>query len=221
MVVRFAHTNQLYTFIDHRLCSTLSDSHLLLIHPHLFCFACPNKMDPGAENVRAPAPQGRVYRGDLRNQKDPRAVNAWQAPAQPKGPRFQKPFPLSAAAELPPPTKRHDASKALISESHPSETSLFASNMSVRETVPRQTFSPSTPALIDISCQIYTELITNDNSLSKVLLPEYLDYYSTVMLWLRIANLKLKNSQPVTIEEEGLIYLTQTSSFIIPELLNL
>lgn len=68
---------------------------------------------------------------------------------------------------------------------------------------------------------MYSELITDDSSLTKVLLPEYVDYYSTAMLWLRIVNLKLKNSQPLTEEEDSLQGLTQSSSFIVPEPLNL
>lgn len=95
-------------------------------------------MDPGAENAAAAPPRGRVYRGNPKNQKDPRVANAWQAP-QPKGPlgRNPKPTPDTAPAAIPPPSKRHDASKAPISEQHPSETSLFANNMAVRESVPR------------------------------------------------------------------------------------
>lgn len=88
--------------------------------------------------------------------------------------------------------------------------------MSVRETLPRQTFTPSCPAAIEISRQTYSELITDDNSLTKVILPEYLAY-TTAMLWARVVTLKQKNSQPITAEEDQLLTLIQTTPFFVPE----
>lgn len=79
--------------------------------------------------------------------------------------------------------------------------------------MPRQVFSPSAPAAVEISRQTYAELITDDNSLSKVMLLEYLDYYSTAMIWLRMVTLKQKNSQPITAIEDQLLTLTQTTPF--------
>lgn len=104
-----------------------------------------------------------------------------------------------------------------MTEGHPSDSSVFANNMSVRENATRLEFSPSAPALIDIARQSYAELITDDYSLSKVLLPEYYAYYSTAMLWLRIITLKQKNSQPITQAEDALLVLTQTMAFNLPE----
>lgn len=94
---------------------------------------------------------------------------------------------------------------------------MFATGMSVREVAPQLTFSPSAPALIDISRQCYAELITDESNLSETILPEYVDYYSTAMLWLRIVTLKQKNSQPLTQEENDLLTLVQTTAFVVPE----
>lgn len=89
--------------------------------------------------------------------------------------------------------------------------------MSVREVAPRLTFSPSAPALIDISRQCYAELITDESNLTKTILPEYVDYYSTALLWMRIVTLKQKNSQPLTLEENDLLTLVQTTAFVVSE----
>lgn len=159
----------------------------------------------------------RIYRGNPANQRDPKAQNAWKAPNRGKGPRVPKPDPRLAPANLPPPTRKHDTSHVKVTEGNPYDSSLFASNMSVRENVQRQEFSPSAPALIEIARQTYAELITDDTALSKVLLPEYLDYYATSMLWLRVITLKMKNSQPLTPTEEALLVQTQTTSFNLPE----
>ncbi|KAG5869224.1 hypothetical protein JTB14_035660 [Gonioctena quinquepunctata] len=67
------------------------------------------------------------------------------------------------------------------------------------------TFTPSTPALIEITRQTYSEMITDDPQLSKTLLPEYFHYYASALLWLMIINLKQKNSQPLTEEEQDLL----------------
>ena len=87
----------------------------------------------------------------------------------------------------------------------------------MRENVPRTTFNVSAPALIEITRQTYSELLTDDSNLSKVLLPEYIDYYGTCMLWFRIINLKQKNSQRLTPAETDLLTLIQTAPFCIPE----
>ncbi|CAG9818156.1 unnamed protein product [Phaedon cochleariae] len=120
-----------------------------------------------------------------------------------------------------PPTQLHNTAKVQMSSGSPSDGSVFATGITVRETVQRQTFSPSTPAAIDISRQTYAELITDDPQLSKVLLPEYLDYYTTALIWMRIVHLKQRNSQALTIAEQDLLTLVQTTSFCVPEPLNL
>ncbi|KAJ8978102.1 hypothetical protein NQ317_018968 [Molorchus minor] len=118
---------------------------------------------------------------------------------------------------LPKPTQLHGTSKVSMSTASPADSSIFSTGISVRENVARCTFAPSTPALIEISRQTYSELITDDPSLSKIVLPEYLDYYSTAMLWFRILTLKAKNSQALTVQEQETLELIQTSSFLLPE----
>ncbi|KAG5862732.1 hypothetical protein JTB14_035590 [Gonioctena quinquepunctata] len=49
----------------------------------------------------------------------------------------------------------------------PADSSGFSAEVTVRETVARQTFSPSAPALIEISRQTYCELVTDDPQLVK------------------------------------------------------
>lgn len=174
--------------------------------------------DNFAANPPSVIDRPRVYRGNPANQKDPKAKNSWKQPqSRGKADRPPKPSPKTAPNELPPPTRRHDASHVKMSETNPIDSSLFASAMSVRETAPRQTFTPSTPAMIDITRQMYAELITDDRTLTKVLLPEYLDYYSTAMLWLRMVTLKQKNSQPITPHEDALLVLTRTTEYNLPE----
>lgn len=110
-----------------------------------------------------------------------------------------------------------DSEGGTISSANPADASLFAIGLSIRETVPRQTFTPSAPACIEISNQMYTELVTDDTALAKQMLPEYVSYYSTTMLWLRILSLKMKNSQPLTQAEQDLQIMTQATAFAIPE----
>ncbi|KAG5872092.1 hypothetical protein JTB14_006438 [Gonioctena quinquepunctata] len=121
----------------------------------------------------------------------------------------------------PPPTQLHNTAKVQMSSGSPSDGSVFATGVLVRETVQRQTFSPSTPAEIDISRQTYAELITDDPQLAKVILPEYLDYYTTALIWMRIVHLKQRNSQRLTNAEQDLLALVQTTTFCVPETLNL
>lgn len=89
--------------------------------------------------------------------------------------------------------------------------------MSVKENVPRVTFTSSAPALVDLSIQTYRELVTDDANIAKALLPEYLSYYSTAMLWFGIVTLKERTSQPLTQIEQYLLMLIQTCSFVLPD----
>jgi len=60
-----------------------------------------------APNQQAPAAEcPRVYRGNLANQKDQHAQNAWRAPKRGQGKPSSKLTPKTAPAELPPPTRR-------------------------------------------------------------------------------------------------------------------
>ncbi|XP_030758050.1 uncharacterized protein LOC115883781 [Sitophilus oryzae] len=178
-------------------------------------------MNPDA-NQRQPPP-ARVYRGRPENQRDPNAVRInpresqeTNPPPPPRG-NPQRRGPPAGGLNKPTLAARNDAAKPQATSANPAEGSVFASQISVRETVQRQTFTPSAPALIEISRQTYAELLTDDAQLAKVLLPEYFDYYSTAMLWLRIVHLKQRNSQPLTQKEQDLLNLTQVTSFCVPE----
>lgn len=153
--------------------------------------------ETGAHTVPAARPHipRAAYQGKPENQRNPRAPNAWRGPTRQPTDRPKPPSVRDAPSVLPSASRKHDASALKLTEtSSPADGSLFASGMSVRETVPRQTSTPSAPAAIEISRQSYAELITDDNPLSKVMLPEYLDYYTTAMVWLRAVTLKQKNS---------------------------
>lgn len=76
-------------------------------------------------------------------------------------------------------------------------------------------------ASIEISRRSYGELLTDNPSLGKNMVPEYLDYYTTALLWLRIVNLKEQNSQELTFLERQLLTLTKNVSFCVPEPLRL
>lgn len=178
-------------------------------------------MSDHGDNQAQPAPAARPrnpYRGRPENQRNPRAENAWKGP--PRAPQEHQPAkltPRNAPKTLPKPTQLHDTSHVKLTEVSPADSSVFATGMSVREVAPRLTFSPSAPALIDISRQCCAELITDDANLTKTILPEYIDYYSTALLWMRIVTLKQRNSQALTAEENDLLNLIQTHAFVVPE----
>lgn len=157
-------------------------------------------------------PKPGVYYGKPANQKNARAVNA-HVPAGPSSSMRKVRVP----ATLPPPRSVTDTSHVKLTEVSPADSSVFGPGMSIREVVPRQTFSPSAPSIIEISRQSFGEILTDTPSLGKTILPEYVDYYSSALLWLRFIFLKQKNSQPLTDAEEELIQLTQTVSFCVPE----
>lgn len=157
------------------------------------------------------AAEPRIYRGRPENQRDPRATNGFK-------PRMPKANPvLRLPASIPKPTRLHDASSAVPKTAHPSENSVFSQGISVSEVTERREFSSSTPALIDISRSVYAELLSDDSNLGKTLLPEYVDYYATALLWFRYTTLKQKFSQPMTEEAMKLNELLQTTSFCVPK----
>ncbi|KAF0762463.1 Integrase catalytic domain-containing protein [Aphis craccivora] len=140
--------------------------------------------------------QARAYQGPPHKQRNPKAQNTWKAkPNQDKGQKqgFRRADSRTAPPTLPPPTMLHDTSHVKLTEVNPAEGSLFNPGVAIREVEPRTTFTPSVPALIDISRATYMEMVTSDPNIAKVMLPEYLDYYSTALLWLRIVSLKKKN----------------------------
>lgn len=149
------------------------------------------------------------YLGKPENQRDVRAHRIEPA---------RKPNKIRPAhTGLNKPTKLHDTSKVQVSTKSPFDESVFSLGLSVNEVGNRTPFTPSAPALIEISRGIFSELVTDDPSLNKILLPEYLDYYSTAMIWFRFVSLKVKNSQPLTQEEGDVLTLLQSQTFAIPE----
>lgn len=161
----------------------------------------------------------KFYYGKPENQRNPGAAlppRKQQRP-QERNQRQPRPFPKNISKELPKPQRREDVSNVTLTETSASDESVFARNLGVRENTPRQEFNVAAPALIEISRQTYAELLTDDSSLGKQLLAEYLDYYSTVLLWFRIVTLKQRNSQSLSVSEQDILTIIQTASFCVPE----
>ncbi|XP_018059911.1 PREDICTED: uncharacterized protein LOC108694764 [Atta colombica] len=105
-----------------------------------------------------------------------------------------------------------------IPQHDPAKNPIFAStSMSLQEVNMYTRITPSAPTLIDISRRVYFELYLYDLNVRKRILPEYLDYYSTSLLWFRFVSLKMKLFQPITPEERDLLLILQQSNFSIPE----
>lgn len=167
----------------------------------------------------ASAPAPRVYRGKPEKQRDSSAQNTWRAP-KPKasGSRPPRPSPKTAPSDLPPPSRKAQNQNTELSDvSHPSTHSMFAQNITVFESAPNVSITPSAPAAIDISRYTYSELITDDSTLAKEILPEYLDYYTTACIWMRIVSLKSVGRHTLTDAEEKLLALIKSKAFSIPE----
>lgn len=99
---------------------------------------------------------------------------------------------------------------------YPIRESLFINNNFIPANS-RTEFSPSAPAAIEVARLMYDELLTDNPSFYKEVLPEYLDYYTTAMLWARIVTLKKKLSMPLT-EVEGSFYAAiKNETFVLPE----
>lgn len=95
----------------------------------------------------------RAYLGKSENQHNSRAPNAWRASAQPSADKLRPLSVKDPPQEFPPATKRHDTSTVKMTEANPGHCSLFANGTSMRESVPRLTFTPSTITAIEMSHQ--------------------------------------------------------------------
>ncbi|XP_011162232.1 uncharacterized protein LOC105197513 [Solenopsis invicta] len=93
----------------------------------------------------------------------------------------------------------------------PASNPIFSWGMKI------QIITPSTPSIIDISHLMYEELLSDDQSIEKIILPEYIDYYCTAMVWFRIVSLKPKLFQSTTFFEKHLLLLLEQKEFAIPE----
>jgi len=78
-------------------------------------------------------------------------------------------------------------------------------------------FTSSVPAAIEVSRMVYAQLLIYNPSLYQVLLPEYLDYYTTACIWMRMITIKQKNSQPVDRAEMEVLSMIQSLSFYVPK----
>ncbi|KAE9544563.1 hypothetical protein AGLY_000104 [Aphis glycines] len=78
-------------------------------------------------------------------------------------------------------------------------------------------FTSSVPAAIEVSRMVYAQLLIHNPSLYKVLLPEYLDYYTTACIWMRMITIKQKNSRPVDRAEMEILNLIHSLFFYVPK----
>lgn len=160
----------------------------------------------------------RAYHGHPNNQRNRDAPNAWNGKPNPdRSQRQARPSTKTAPPTLPPPTKLHDTSHVKITEVSPADSSLFGLGVRTREAKPLESFSPMNPSIIDISRNIYREITTDILGLQNTILPEYLDYYSAAMYWLRIITLKAHNSQETTPAEAEILKLVKETPFCLPE----
>jgi len=153
------------------------------------------------------------YYGRPEKQRNPKAANFHSGkPSQP-----QKSRTSGAPVNIPKGINADvDYSYVTVSTESPLETSVFSFGASVREDDLKTEFTPSTPALIENSRAMYAELLTDNPDLGKRLVPEYLDYYSTSLVWFRIILLKQKHSQPLTLVETEVLTLLHSIPFVVP-----
>ena len=109
------------------------------------------------------------------------------------------------AKTLPAPTQLHDAKDAPMKTKAQAESSIFAIGTPIVERNTLQQFSVSTSGLIiDMLRETYDNM-TTDPSFDKQAVPEYIDYYGTIMIWLRILDIKRKNGDPTSLIEDQII----------------
>lgn len=95
----------------------------------------------------------------------------------------------------------------------PATNLIFASGIQLHE----RHITPSTPKVIEISRLMYNEFLNDNPEVAKIILPEYLDYYCTAMVWFRIVSLKPKLCQGITPLEKDLLLLLKQKKFNIPD----
>lgn len=161
-------------------------------------------------------PPRKPYYGKPENQRDSKALVRTR-PTN-KNPKKGPPTGVQAApASLPPPRHLHDASHVKLTEVSPADSAIFSRSVSVRETNNNVTFTPAAPAALDVSRETYLQILTDDANFSKVVLPEYTDYYTTALVWFRIITLKAKNRQALTAIEEDIRQLIESLQLCVPE----
>lgn len=165
--------------------------------------------------------QKRPYLGKPQNQKDPQALLPEGRQPTPEAvgtkpkvrPKRQLPKTIN------PPTRlAANMSKDIqLTVDDPAKNAIFVASMSVREVNNDTRFEPACPTLLEVARLCYAEYVADDINTQKAILPEYLDYYATAMLWLRLISLKVKLRQPLTIAERDALLLIENSQFSIPE----
>lgn len=154
------------------------------------------------------AQKERVYFGKPENQKDAKAVNKHnpkkveEAPQQ-KPKNTSRPIPKLVS---PPDNSNHRTGD-------PFSESIFGRGLSVREYNTRTKFQPTLVASIEISRQCYQQIKTDDVQITKQLLPEYVDYYTTFCVWARLVQIKSKNQESLTTEEEWLMDIIRNREY--------
>lgn len=115
-----------------------------------------------------------------------------------------------------PPRRLHDASHVTMDDAN-SEFTCLVPSASMRERGRRTPFSLSTPVALDISDLVFKEIATMHPEFLDIMLPEYLRYYTTAGLWMRIAALKSANQQPMTQNERILLENVKSVNFVYPQ----
>ncbi|XP_039291954.1 uncharacterized protein LOC120353201 [Nilaparvata lugens] len=150
------------------------------------------------------------YKGHPLKQKNKLAPNLWKGNNENSPSQDSSTGPEKSAtpatkrvvpAKINKPTALHDASKQVLTGGNPFSNSAFMHNVVEHELYMRETFSPCTPALTQVTRDVFTQLSIDKPDLTKRLIPEELDYYAEAMLWFRIIGLKARNQQPLTPEE--------------------
>ncbi|XP_077274478.1 uncharacterized protein LOC143904079 isoform X2 [Temnothorax americanus] len=99
----------------------------------------------------------------------------------------------------------------------PVRNPVYARGIYVYEVNPNGRTTPAASSLIEVSRDVYRELIIDDFNIRESIVPEYLDYYATALLWFRITRLKCLACDVLTQEEERLLSTITGCSFCVPE----
>lgn len=175
--------------------------------------------DPQAQSQHQQqgAPRRRVYLGRPENRKDPQAVMA-QPPRNPPLTGARRKLALPAALNKPTNLPSADRLAAVqMNAEDPAKHTVFATGINVREVNNDTKVYPSAPAAIEISRITFREMITDDPHIQKSMTPEYLDYYTTAMIWCRLVTLKKAYNEVLTQEEEQLVRILENVNFSVPE----
>jgi hypothetical protein len=166
----------------------------------------PQQQNLGARRrFRAPRQQGLPQQ---QQQQQPRQ------PARNADGRLRAPVPRALNR---PTNVTSTASPIIMTADDPGRNSLFAHGISIREVDIDTRMTPSATSIIEVSRDMYRELVAHDPNMNKALLPEYLDYYSTAMLWMRIIGIKKDTNQLLSPAEEQVVRILDGMQYSIPE----